>query len=278
MCWQTYKSDCFSSKIAETDIDVIKVLGKNKKTPFQNYHVEFNHPLPEEKIKPEKQEFFVRVSSGYHSYSLLHNKIKEIWSYFIIENDLHPSYIYTAFYPKNCEFYKGYIPKGTVYYENEFGECVSETLVITEETICPYNSLDMSVLVDVDGQLLKKRFESNSKDKIVGVVIWEDEDKLGVLSLLDKDWLPLGDINNIITSEFAKKYAEQIMVSDYHTEELNPDHYYRIKELITGHVDWNMPYWDLHNGKAEMNSFYPETLTETKENAYLPYCIEISQI
>lgn len=108
-------------------------------------------------------------------------------------------------------------------------------------------------------------------------MLWE-EDKLGVLSLLDKDWLPLGDINNIITSEFAKRYAEQIMVSDYHTEELNPEHYYRIKELITGHVDWNMPYWDLHNGKAEMKSFYPETLTETKENAYLPYSIEISQI
>mgnify|MGYP006862816466 CR=1 FL=1 len=278
MCWHTYKPDCFFPKIAETDIDVIKVLRKNKKTPFQNYHVEFNHSLPEEKIKPEKQELFVRVSSGYHSYSLLHNKIKEIFTHFIIENDLHPSYTYTALYPKDYEFYKGYIPKGTIYYENEYGECVSETLVITEKTISPYISLDMNVLVDVDGRLHKKRFELNSKDKIVGVVIWENEDKLEVLSLLDKDWLPLGDTNNIITSELAKKYAEQITVSDYIIDEHNPDCYYRIKELMTGHVDWNMPYWGLHNGKEEMKSFYPETLTKKTENAYLPYFVEINQI
>ena len=68
-------------------------------------------------------------------------------------------------YPKDYEFYKGYIPKGTIYYENEYGECVSETLVITEKTISPYISLDMNVLVDVDGRLHKKRFELNSKDK-----------------------------------------------------------------------------------------------------------------
>ena len=269
MCWFIDKNKILPL-VANEDIEVIKVVLKNGKTPFLNYIVAFNERLPKVSIVPQYGSRLAMIEAGYHSYSKKIVITEQLATFAVL-----PLNVY---YLKNCCFYKAYIPKGKKYYENEYGECVSETLVITEETIFPYNSLDISVLVDVDGQLHKKRFESNSKDKIVGVVIWENEDKLEALSLLDKDWLPLGDINNIITCEFAKKYAEQIMVSNYITGGLEPDCHYRIKELITGHVDWNMPYWDLHNGKAEIKSFYPETLTETKENAYLPYCIEISQI
>lgn len=136
MCWITTKKENSKGMIAKTDIPILKVLGRNGITPIMDFHVSFNKKLPQETIKVSLIESLIadsviwRIDNGYHSYSADGKIVDSVQNFYLILKNGYFSPIYSHKY----NIYNGYIPKGTLYYENGYGEIVSETLVVTNES------------------------------------------------------------------------------------------------------------------------------------------------
>lgn len=232
MCWYSYSSIFNSPKTAECDIEVIKVVRKDNKTPFREYYVEYNKCLPKVNIVLQYENNRLFITNGYHSHSK-NCLVKEDYRFFELNGFA---------YEKYCDIHKAYIPKGTKYYENEWGDFVSETLVIIEEDAPIAICQDLDVIIDDNGKLKLKRYKEKLNGSIVGIKIGSVDNNVYVLSMLDKDWLPVDFSNtNFQKNNFSKKYGGNC-VFDLNYEDAVA-YSYRLREIIKGSVNWNMPFW-----------------------------------
>lgn len=121
MCWTSKYTP--HKKIAEETIIVYKYLTKDLRSPFQFYQYTRNKKAPEETLSTvlckKGQSNFWHIVKGYHSCRNI---------------DSAESYFYKSLYGsigyKDFKLYKCIIPKGAIYYRNEYGHIVSNTIVI----------------------------------------------------------------------------------------------------------------------------------------------------
>lgn len=141
MCWTTLYDKNLQPLIAEDDMTVLKVLSKDLKSPFQlNFQYILNENTPHVPIKLElsywqKEDI---INDGYHSVSIKqHSSLKfdELTGKYLYKNSVFPD--------GNCLF-EAIIPKGTKYYENEYGEIVSEIIRIVKKV--NYDDYDITVI------------------------------------------------------------------------------------------------------------------------------------
>ena len=135
MCWTTFNNICMFEKTAEKDIEVFKILSADN-TPFFRYGKPYKvgKECPNIILDIKRYNGRGTIEKGYHSYSkekCCHKKEKT-FSDIAIENVKHKAtntaisfYCYGKLGCKVADFI---IPKGTKYYENEYGEIVSETI------------------------------------------------------------------------------------------------------------------------------------------------------
>ena len=138
MCW----IGNLDLKHAEKDIPIFKImlLDHNEKNSVCSYYCLASYKigeLKESSIIPDKKNWstqLTKVSIALHSYNPLkinagnrHNGIKHNALILTIYCDL-----ILDSYPAYCRIVKGYIPKDSLYCENENGEFISDKLILTE--------------------------------------------------------------------------------------------------------------------------------------------------
>jgi len=166
MCWKGYK--VYKKKSNNKDIPVYKILryshSKGLVSPFMKTQYQLNEIKTQDIKITEKREILygnkknekISIEQGLHCYHedcqcsvnsmgsiLVYSR--KVPQYFrdldlpIIEHDLvgfYSNYIETQFSTidktGSVVIAKGYIPKGTTYYENENGEIVAEAICITK--------------------------------------------------------------------------------------------------------------------------------------------------
>ena len=143
MCW---RGDQVKPLIAETDIKVKKVLKKviNRRTghllkimsPFLAFDYELD-TLYESDIKLVIRSGLygicgVEINKGFHSYQ------EDVL--FIMDKGIHVKSTPQSaqmplqyYHQHDCEIYDAIIPAGSEYYENSFGELVSNKIIIKRE-------------------------------------------------------------------------------------------------------------------------------------------------
>lgn len=285
MCWITSKKENSKGLIAKTDIPILKVLGRNGITPIMDFHIPFNEKLPQETIK----EYLIyltlwRIDNGYHSYSADGKIVDSVQEFCLILKNGYFSPTYSHKY----NIYNGYIPKGTLYYENGYGEIVSETLVVTNESrnVDYYNiSGEINVLIDDgNGKLILKYVTLKDiidyRDNVKGIICRDDSNTLSdyyfCISMMDEDWL-VGQSEN--SNEFAKKYGGYIETQmfnlplylyDYFIQDISK--YFYIRESIGGNVDYNSLYYDFQD--HTFRNIY-NTIREEEGNGYVLPIVKI---
>ena len=121
MCFRTKNPQ---KRIAESDVTCYKVVYVHKKK-INSYFKDFPYKLNKKYFQPilfYKGEFS-RAEEGFHSY----DKVEYTFKYcgLCIESTYFFTYINS-----NERIVKCIIPKGTVYYKNEHGEIISESIII----------------------------------------------------------------------------------------------------------------------------------------------------
>ena len=141
MCWTTFIRPHIQT--ATENIPVYKIVTKEGGfwfwSTFQSYYQNFIYKL--HKIYSEKigkicseEANFYSINKGIHSYHNAFTKISvgkhgEIWIGGL-NGDIIGYYFQSAY--RNVVKVQGYIPKGSKYYLNEYGEYVSEQIVLTK--------------------------------------------------------------------------------------------------------------------------------------------------
>lgn len=195
MCWSTKCKKNTKPRKSSYDIPVYKVLLKNNSTPYMLYPVSFNTMSSPVHINiiniPENPDIW-SIDKGYHSYSAQDTLLEKSNSGTIVStktNCLRPYFNFTV-------IHKAYIPKNTIFFENEHGEVVSETLVVTPETITPILSdAPISVILNDDGEPRMITIPYNklqSYTNIIGLPLYRFpySSTLICASLLKTDWQP----------------------------------------------------------------------------------------
>ena len=120
---------------------VYKVLIKNYKvSPFMGAMYSINENMPKEKFKIERildnygGDFYV-INEGYHSYSKGIQIEKDTDTNVITIYPSHRQRILGYYDGQQVAIFKAYIPIGTKYYVNSFGEIVSECLRVTDKIV-----------------------------------------------------------------------------------------------------------------------------------------------
>ena len=138
MCWTGNITD---KHIAKADMPVYKVLlinGNDLLSPYRKM-LYFRNILYIEKIKPIGEEE-IGIEAGLHCYSgSCTVKMKNAYTNRDIIVDTKRCF--RLYYESDngiMAVFRGVIPKGTVYYENEHGEIVSEGLKILHRLYVPY--------------------------------------------------------------------------------------------------------------------------------------------
>lgn len=174
MCWTTQYDNHLQPLIAEDDMKVLKLLSEDLKSPFQlNFHYILNENAPYVPIKLEisywqKEDI---INDGYHSFNINHHSILKF-------EELTEKYLYkNSVFPEGSCLFEAIIPKGTKYYENEYGAIVSETIRIVKKVNhndydIPVIPIDFDVLME-DGSISKYYdcILKNTMDKIIGLNI-----------------------------------------------------------------------------------------------------------
>lgn len=121
MCWISEYTPYV--KVAKETIIVYKYLTKNLKSPIQFYQYTRNKKVSEEILSPiegkKGKSNFWYIVTGYHSCKDV-NSAKDYFA---------ESLKYATGY-MDFRLYKCIIPKGAIYYKNEYGHIVSNTIVI----------------------------------------------------------------------------------------------------------------------------------------------------
>ena len=144
MCWVAYNKKEATVNIAKEDIIVYKIV-RMKGNKLYPYFYHFNNIYTINKVNPliniELEEsleetHYACINKGYHSYAM----IPEIYKYKFSDDDV----IFVNYNTKYKFLRDTYelddplclveciIPKGTKYYVNHLGECVSEQLIVTK--------------------------------------------------------------------------------------------------------------------------------------------------
>ena len=146
MCW-TIDKEVFDKntkkyrKVADKDIFVYKIGYKdgNGFSPYYRDEFIYNANMPNEEIKlyvNSSQVFDFRVDEGYHSYSeecYVRECITDnIDIYSPVSEKINNFDNYDEIY-EQFAIGKFIIPKGSEYYENEYGEIVSSQIIWTGE-------------------------------------------------------------------------------------------------------------------------------------------------
>ena len=146
MAWKTYKKDCLVPLRAEENIPIIKVCEYDQNgrllSPVYPKPYHFNKKYHSEIDNPEEtifeDETIGYIDKGLHSFNK--NKVNLDESYFngdfiVVKytagNDT--AYIVETHKFHIPVFVEGYIPVGSTYYENEYGDIVSNAIVLTHE-------------------------------------------------------------------------------------------------------------------------------------------------
>ncbi len=138
MCWTTFEPP--KRLIAEEDIPIFKVCVESAKITdgtvvysyFEYYPYDINKVYKlSDKITLYKRPATTNIYRGYHSYLETECKFEKypIFDQWVVR-DKNLQYIcsYKYFGIK----VSGYIPKGSEYYVNEQGECVSNSICLTK--------------------------------------------------------------------------------------------------------------------------------------------------
>lgn len=134
MCWTGKRFFERMPRIALRNIEVYKVLGKDGKSPYQEYQYDFNKETKQVYLKTLKRvNGAIDINEGYHSYS---KKCRFVKSFYDNTTYTYITVIYGLSY-NNKVIYKAIIPKGTIYYQNRDGEYVSEKIIVTDELVKP---------------------------------------------------------------------------------------------------------------------------------------------
>ena len=120
MCWISEYTPY--KKTVEKTIIVYKYLTKDLESPIQFYQYIRDKKVPKEILSPimgkKGKSNFWYILTGYHSCQ----NIDSAKNYF--DECLLNSYV------DGCKLYKCIIPKGAIYYKNEYGHIVSNTIVV----------------------------------------------------------------------------------------------------------------------------------------------------
>jgi hypothetical protein len=123
--------------IAKEDIEIFKICETFSDNIVKSYYRDVPYTLgkiykmsiPIEVCKVVTFDFSFQINKGFHSYAK-ECVVRPFAYYCSIEIFHRDTNIGT--YHNNTIKVKGYIPKGTKYYINKFGECVSEAICLTE--------------------------------------------------------------------------------------------------------------------------------------------------
>ena len=137
MCWVTYEKKYKNFKIAEDDIPVFKVVRKHfLLSYYTNYPYILNEVHTTEPIKTDHSLFYIgeewKIQKGFHSYSVgCTTKIVQgvhEWNIRVYDSDKNTVLLDYYEMSSTCKL-ECLIPKGTLYYVNEYGEYVSESIL-----------------------------------------------------------------------------------------------------------------------------------------------------
>jgi len=133
MCWVSSQA---VKQIAEEDIKVFKI-GESHRGMFYSMYKNFKYQLNQLysiNIYINKDDDGVFVGSrGFHSYdpSIVHLKISKNgiiqWVVYAGQRRLDYDIVIAGYVKAECV-----IPKGTTYYENDFGEIISEAIIVKQ--------------------------------------------------------------------------------------------------------------------------------------------------
>lgn len=113
-------------RIAESDVTCYKIVYVHKKK-INSYVRAFPYELNKKYFQPiqfYKNRFGSRAEEGFHSYNKVEYAFNEYYGLYI-----ESPYFRTSV-DSNERIVKCIIPKGTIYYKNELGEIISESIVI----------------------------------------------------------------------------------------------------------------------------------------------------
>lgn len=218
MCWTADEDRCLQPIIAEDDVKVVKILNERfLSSPFYAaFHYTLNENAPYVPIKLEQTYWDKKdiINQGYHSMRITSNT-KLVW---IEKCDCYKwrNIIFTI---DDCLF-DAIIPKGTKYYENEYGEIVSETIRIigksnTDDYEMPVIHLNFNVLLK-DGRITTYLHcvDYGIVNEIIGInasIFICEDDKIFV-SIRKKDYKE-GDYND--ASENSALLFDELYLSNY---------------------------------------------------------------
>jgi hypothetical protein len=145
MCWIGKITDKHIAKAGDIPVYKVLLMRDNRLfSPYQNM-LYIENMLYTKDIEPEIGEKEIRIEKGLHCYSgSCMVKMKDDHTDRDIVVDMkRRSRLYYGSYGRNNDdgimtVFRGVIPKGTVYYENEHGEIASEELKILHRLYVPY--------------------------------------------------------------------------------------------------------------------------------------------
>lgn len=150
MCWTTFDIRRTVGRVAKNDIEVYKVMVMKPledEELFYSAYRDFPYKKGDlyklgSKIKIEmlieESITYYRIFKGFHSYNSQstflckeHNNRRESLAVYSINKEKVDSYIENdGITPRILKKVRCIIPKGSVYFENEFGEIVSNKIII----------------------------------------------------------------------------------------------------------------------------------------------------
>lgn len=131
MCWRNYNKP-LKKLIAEENVPIFKVCTKSSRfsntvaSYFRDYYYQLGVVYKLSYITPREVNFHFEIDEGFHSYlagcTFKHNIVFST-----------PPMRWVCSYNSCYDPIKvsGYIPKGSEYYVNEDGECVSNSICLT---------------------------------------------------------------------------------------------------------------------------------------------------
>lgn len=137
MCWTSTKTPVLMT--AEKPISVFKILYKNMTSAYLYFKYHLHTKYLQELEIPRKMISKYCTFEGIHSYDAETTFIKDHpddSNYFIVitkESDLYLDTFPKSFPVENAYIQvMGVIPEGAKYYRNEWGEIVSNSIILTE--------------------------------------------------------------------------------------------------------------------------------------------------
>lgn len=138
MCWTTFKTA--NKLIAEKDIPIFKVCVESSRISdgtvvysyFKHYDYDLNKVYKlDGQLSLNIRPSAIDIHQGYHSYLETECKFERhsVFNQWIV---LDKDSRYVCTYEGHSVRVSGYIPKGSEYYVNEYGECVSNSICLTK--------------------------------------------------------------------------------------------------------------------------------------------------